>query len=112
MKSNIIDEYGELIEKKKAIEERIEQLRPQILSSALEGENSVTGKTFLIEFIKRVTTEFDSKKVFKLIPSNRFNDIFKVKVTEMKKWLTPEEIEKCTLNSSVSISLQSKRIQK
>ena len=111
MVKNVYDEYGKLIEKKKALEAEIEVLRAQIFEKPLEGGTRLKGQDFIIEVVKRVTTELSAKKVFKLVPQARFEEIFKVKLSEARKWLTPEQIDKCVTDTIVNISLQARRIE-
>lgn len=108
---NLYDEYGELVEQRKVIEERIDQLKAQISPKVSDDTATLTGKEFYIDVIKRISVELDPKKVVKLIPARNFGDVFKAKITEAKKYLNPEQFDKCTAKTMVTFSLQPRRIK-
>lgn len=94
--SQLADSYGVLVQKKKELEEQINQLKEEILQNIPEGQTEVNGNDFGLQVIKSVKIELDPVQTLKSIPKEQIGNVVSIKVTEAKKWLTPKQIEELT----------------
>ncbi len=94
--SQLADSYGLLVQKKKELEEQINQLKEEILQNIPEGQTEVNGNDFALQVIKSVKIELDPVQTLKSIPKKQIANVVSIKVTEAKKWLTPKQIEELT----------------
>ncbi|HOA84172.1 MAG TPA: hypothetical protein PKV92_09015 [Thermodesulfovibrio thiophilus] len=94
--SQLADSYGLLVQKKKELEEQINQLKEEILQNIPEGQTEVNGNDFALQVIKSVKIELDPVQTLKSIPKEQIANVVSIKVTEAKKWLTPKQIEELT----------------
>ncbi|MCS7232007.1 MAG: hypothetical protein RMJ67_07725 [Elusimicrobiota bacterium] len=96
--SELVDKYGQLVEMEKQLKEEKDALKKQILDllTSLNVEK-LSGSIYTITKVSTILTELDPLKVYEIAGKKHFNELFRVNMENVKKHLSIEQIEKCTI---------------
>lgn len=107
----MIDRFGELKEKEKEIKNELDTLKEDILNMfKMEDIDFANGEKYTCKVIRSLRMSLIPSKVLKYVGNKHLNTLFTVKIDEAKKYLTPEQIEKCIQEEKEVYSLTVKRL--
>ena len=106
----MVDEYGELNAKSKIIATRMKELKKDLKLELSIGE-ALTGTAYVVSLTERIATVLNPKKVLKMVGDKKFLDCIKVQNSLVGKYLSKEDMDRCTLERSVTETLSSKAIK-
>ena len=106
----LVDEYGELNAKSKIMATRMKELKKELKLELNIGE-ALSGAKYVVSLTERITTVLNPKKVLKYVGDKKFLDCIKVQNSLVGKYLSKEDMDKCTLERSVTETLNSKAIK-
>lgn len=106
--TQIIDRYGELIEKKKTIEKELEEIKDKIIKL---GMGQHFGKKFTATITTSVTHEYDKEKLFAKLGKTLYIKCSSIQAQLLKEHLSPTELSKYITSSKEVIKIITKKLE-
>lgn len=105
----LADTYGLLDSKIKALSKERSLLKEEALERYEKNGQNLEGKTWELVFIETASHEYDNKKLYKALGVKKFLEVVKPIVKELKKHLSPVQLQKMIIGTSISIRVNPKK---
>lgn len=108
--SVMVDQAGELDSTIKSLTAELSKLKDTLKENLKPGE-VLTGTSYQATITERMTQVIDAKKVQGKLDPKAFMAVISVSMTELKKVMLPEDIDKCVAETKVSEALSIKPVK-
>lgn len=104
----LIDKYGEIDTQIKELKKEMEEVKGKL---DITEAGVYEGDDYKITASEKVSNEYDTKKIFKVLGEKTFLHCCKVSVTAVKEFIAPMELQKYVSDTKISIALAAKKLK-